>query len=50
MTGGEERVSVYTALLSDGTLFYMLGVAPRADAAAYEPAFRNIARSIEFSR
>jgi beta-barrel assembly-enhancing protease len=50
VTGGEERVSVYTALLSDGTLFYMLGVAPRTDAAAYEPAFRNIARSIEFSR
>jgi Zn-dependent protease with chaperone function len=49
-TGTEERVTVYTALLNDGTLFYILGVAPRAEAAAYEPVFRSIARSIEFSR
>jgi hypothetical protein len=49
-TGKEERVTVYTALLDDGTLFYILGVAPTTEAAAYEPVFRNIARSIEFSR
>jgi predicted Zn-dependent protease len=49
-TGKEEQVAVYTALLNDGTLFYVLGVAPTSDAAAYEPAFRSIARSIEFSR
>jgi predicted Zn-dependent protease len=49
-TGKEERVAVYTALLDDGTLFYVLGVAPQTEAAAYEPVFRSIARSIEFSR
>ena len=31
VTGGDERIFVYTALLSDGTLFYLLGVAPRAE-------------------
>ena len=50
VTGGEERIDVYTALLRDGTLFYMLGVAPSEEYGNYEPAFRKIARSIQFVR
>ncbi len=50
VTGGEERVDVYTALMRDGTLFYVLGVAPRAEAGTYDPAFRKIVRSIQFTR
>jgi hypothetical protein len=50
VTGGEERISVYAALLDDGTLFYILGVAPRGEFTDYDPVFRNIARSIEFRR
>jgi hypothetical protein len=50
VTGGEERVDVYTALMRDGTLFYVLGVAPRAEAGTYDQAFRKIVRSIQFTR
>ena len=50
VTGGDERVFVSTALLNDGTLFYLLGVAPRAEFSDYNTAFRNIAESIQFVR
>ena len=50
VTGGEERIFVYTTLLGDGTLFYLLGVAPRAEFSDYETAFRNIAASVQFVR
>ena len=50
VTGGEERIEVYTALMRDGTLFYMLGVAPREEYNDYDPAFRKIVRSIQFTR
>jgi hypothetical protein len=50
VTGGEERIDVYTALLRDGTLFYVLGVAPRDEYGDYEPAFRKIVSSIQFAR
>jgi hypothetical protein len=36
--------------MRDGTLFYVLGVAPRAEAGTYDPAFRKIVRSIQFTR
>jgi Zn-dependent protease with chaperone function len=49
-TGGEERIEVYTALLRDGTLFYMLGVSPRDEYGDYDPVFRKIVRSIQFTR
>jgi len=50
VTGGEERIFVYTTLLGDGTLFYLLGVAPRAEFSDYDTAFRNIAESVQFVR
>jgi hypothetical protein len=50
VTGGEERIDVSTALMRDGTLFYVLGVAPREEYGDYDSAFRKIVRSIQFVR
>jgi len=50
VTGGQEVVEIYTTQLQDGSLFYVLGVAPREDYNAYTNAFRNVVRSIQFTR
>jgi beta-barrel assembly-enhancing protease len=50
VTGGEEQIAVYTALMRDGTLFYVLGVAPRDEFNTYDQAFRKIVRSIQFTQ
>ena len=50
LTGGQEVIDVFTAQLSDGSLFYVLGVAPREDYSAYSNVFRNVVRSIQFTR
>ena len=42
LIGGEERIDVYTTLLRDGSLFYVLGVAPRDEYSEYEPAFKKV--------
>ena len=49
-TGGEERIAVYTTLLRDGTLFYVIGVAPDNEFGAYNNAFTRIVRSIQLAR
>jgi len=49
VTGGQEVVEISTVLLPDGSLFYVLGVAPREDYGAYSGAFRNVVRSIQFT-
>ncbi len=50
VTGGPEVVEVYTAALSDGSLFYVLGVAPREDSSTYAGVFQAVVRSIQFAR
>jgi hypothetical protein len=50
VTGGEERIDLYTTLMSDGTLFYVIGVAPRAQYGDYSSVFSRVARSIQFTR
>jgi predicted Zn-dependent protease len=49
-TNRNERINVTTTLMEDGTLFYLIGVAPDTDYAAYEPVFRKVASSIQFAR
>ena len=49
-TGGEERIAVYTTLLSDGTLFYAIGVAPGDEFGSYSNIFSRVVRSIELAR
>ncbi len=48
-TGRPERIALYTTMLSDGTLFYLLGVAPDAEYGAYDQVFDRIADSVRFS-
>lgn len=50
VTGGQEVIDIFTTQLSDGTLFYVLGVAPREDYNSYTNVFRNVVRSIQFNR
>ena len=50
VTGRTERIQLFTTLLSDGTLFYMIGVAPDNEFSAYEQVFNRVAGSIKFSQ
>jgi beta-barrel assembly-enhancing protease len=49
-TGRNERINVVTTLMQDGTLFYLIGVAPDNEFSAYEPVIRKVASSIQFAR
>lgn len=44
-----ERVSVYTTLLRDGTLFYMIAVAPANDFRNYQNTFQQVLRSVQLN-
>jgi beta-barrel assembly-enhancing protease len=46
-TGQQERIAVFTMLLSDGNLFYALGVVPRDRFSEYDGVFRRVIGSIE---
>jgi hypothetical protein len=50
VTGNEERIELYTALMRDGTLFYVIGVAPQAEYGDYSSVFSKVVRSIRFTR
>jgi hypothetical protein len=50
VTGKKERIELFTALLQDGTLFYLIGVAPEDEFNLYEPVFRKVAGSVQFVR
>ena len=50
VTGRTERIELFTTLLSDGTLFYIIGVAPDNEFGAYQQVFSRVAGSIQFSR
>ena len=45
-TGQPERIEMFTTLLRDGTLFYVLAVAPRDCVSDYAGTFRRVVRSI----
>jgi beta-barrel assembly-enhancing protease len=47
---GRERLAIYTTQMADGTLFYMIGVAPDNEYGAYDRVFAQIASSIRFTR
>lgn len=46
ITGQTENALVYTALLSNGNLFYIVGVAPNSQSYSYNRAFNNMVRSV----
>ena len=47
--GGQEKINLTTALLSEGTLFYYLTIVPEKDAAVFEPVFHKIFQSIKLN-
>jgi hypothetical protein len=47
--GGQERITVYTTFLADGTLFYYLTVAPEKDVDALQSAFQHVGESIRLT-
>jgi hypothetical protein len=49
-TGRSERIDLFTTMLDDGTLFYVIGVAPDNEYNAYQQVFNKIAGSIKFTR
>ncbi len=49
-TGKNERINLFTTLLQDGTLFYLIGVAPDGEFNTYEPVFRKVVGSVQFIR
>src|SRR3954466_10086513 len=50
VTGKAERIALYTTLLDDGTLFYLIGVAPDNEYGAYDDVFDKVARSVQFAQ
>jgi beta-barrel assembly-enhancing protease len=44
-TGRNEIVTIYTSLLRNGALFYLINVAPQNESGAYNRVFNNILRS-----
>ena len=49
VTGRTERIALYTTLLNDGTLFYLIGVAPDNEFNTYDPVFNRVATSVQFT-
>ena len=49
VTGGREYVALSTAQLRDGSVLFMIGVAPQAEAGTYENAFRRIRQALEIA-
>ena len=48
-SGREERIEVTTTLLSNGNLFYVLGVAPSDQFDGYRPVFQRVIQSIRLT-
>lgn len=48
-TGREERIDVTTAILPNGDLFYVLGVAPSEQFGDYQQVFRRVVGSIQLN-
>jgi Zn-dependent protease with chaperone function len=49
VTGREEIVTVYTTLLRNGDLFYLINVAPREQYSSYNRAFQTMLRSVQLN-
>ena len=49
VTGRPERIGLYTALLPDGHLFYIVAVAPGQDFGLYSTTFSRVATSLKLS-
>ncbi len=50
VTGQTEYAMIYTTQLRDGSLMYIIGVAPTKDSYRYNRAFNDMVRSLQISR
>lgn len=50
VTGQTEYAIIYTTQLRDGSLMYLIGVAPTRDSYRYNRAFNDMVRSLQISR
>ena len=48
-SGRPETIELFTTQLRDGSLFYMIGVAPSDEGTIYSNVFRRVAGSVRFS-
>lgn len=49
-TGGRERIVLYTSQMRDGSLFYLIGVAPESEFGTYQSVINRVAGSVQFLR
>ena len=49
VTGEQERIALSTVQLRDGALLYVIGVAPRTEAQAYDSTFRRVRQSLQIA-
>jgi Zn-dependent protease with chaperone function len=49
VTGEQERISLSTTQMRDGTLLYVIGVAPQREAQTYENTFRRVRQSLQIA-
>jgi hypothetical protein len=48
-TGRDEEIELFTTQLDDGTMFYVLGVAPADEFGSYQRVFNQVVRSIQLN-
>jgi predicted Zn-dependent protease len=49
VTGQPESISLSTAQLRDGSLLYLIGVAPKTEAGAYDSTFTKVRQTLQIS-
>jgi hypothetical protein len=49
VTGERERVALSTARLRDGSVLYVIGVAPQSEAGTYDATFRRVRQSLQIA-
>ena len=49
VTGEQEQIALYTAQLADGSLFYVVGVAPAREFSTYQQVFNRSVRSLQLN-
>ncbi|MEK6300305.1 MAG: M48 family metallopeptidase [Acidobacteriota bacterium] len=49
VSGQSELVTIYTTMLRNGSLFYVIAVTPEREYQRYQPVFVNIVRSIQIN-
>lgn len=50
VTGRPEVIHLWTTLLGNGNLFYVIGVAPQDEARDYDGVFQKVVSSIRFAQ